>query len=464
MKHNFKTMRGSRKLAMAAIAVPLALALSSCGISGSGSTSNSATKAGNCDISSEAASGKALTGEPSGTITFQTTALKQSFGDYFTKLIADFEAKYPKVKVDWQDDPGDSSFTQRLITDAQSCNMPDVVNLNQSTAYALYKENFLLNLSKAAPGSEEPFISSLWDSLKFPGSDDSYVMPWYWGLSGLQTYNTELMTKAGLDPANPPSTILEQFAAAKKIAAVSDGQYYAFATNPKWRVPNDWQLMDAKIMDEDQTKFIFADDSKILEWLAAYKDAYLAGGLQKDQLSSDSDMTKLYSSGTLVWGSTNASFLRYVKDTDEAVYNKTGVGVLVDSGGHALQDGQMIAVPSVSKNPTAAVAFAKFLLSADEQSAFASLPGISVLPSTTESLEIPKFTDNTGNTPLDKANRLTVELAKTARNSILYPWSDAVNTAIVSELQLAINGTKDPAQALKDAQDKANSIIDNAKD
>ncbi|AAT89995.1 hypothetical protein ATY41_03045 [Leifsonia xyli subsp. xyli] len=331
----------------ALLALPLILALSACGVGGGGGSTN---RAGACDISAEAASGKALSGEPSGKIVFQTTNLKQDFSGYFTKLIGDFEKKYPKVDVAWQDDPGDATFTQRLVTDAQGCKLPDVLNLNQTTVFALHKEGFLLNLTKAKPGIEKPFIPSVWDSLSFLGEKDSYVMPWYWGLTGLQTYNTELMKQAGLDPNAPPTTVADQFAAAKKIGANSGGQLSAFAANPRWRVPNDWQLMDAAVMDKKQTRFTFADDPRIVEWLTQYRDVYAADGLPKDTLSSDTDMPKLYSAGNLVWGSTNASFLRYVKQTNESVYEKTGVAPLLDKGGRAFMDGQLVAVPSTSKN------------------------------------------------------------------------------------------------------------------
>ncbi|ODA90025.1 hypothetical protein ATY41_03050 [Leifsonia xyli subsp. xyli] len=109
----------------------------------------------------------------------------------------------------------------------------------------------------------------------------------------------------------------------------------------------------------------------------------------------------------------------------------------------------------------AAVAFAQFLLSPEKQTEFVSDPRISNFPSTSASMDIPKFTEITGNSPLDQANRISVELAKKAENVFIYNWSDAVNTAVAGQLQLAISGKKDSAQALKDEQDKANSFLKN---
>ncbi|MFC7876340.1 extracellular solute-binding protein [Isoptericola sp. NPDC057391] len=460
-----RSRRRGRTLTSGVAGVVVAsLALSACGIgggSGEVAANGKPTMAGRCELSDEVTSDERLSGEPSGEITFQTTALKQDFSPYFEKLIAAFEEKYPEVTVKWQDDPGDAEFTQRLVTNAQSCDLPDVVNLNQTTAYALYRENFLLDLTTKGPEDiGEPFIPSVWESQKFPGDDDHYVLPWYWGLNGLQTFNKDLMKDAGLDPEAPPSTVMEQLDMASQIAEKSGGEYYAFPANPYTHVPNDWQLMNAEITNADETEFTFADDPKIQEWLTKYAELYAEGALPKDTLSSDVDVTQLYSAGDVVWGSTNASFLRYVKDTNEATYDVTGVGTLFDARGHAFQDGQLIGVPSTSKNPVAAVAFAQFLLSPEWQTEFVSSPLVSNFPSTEESLDIPKFTDITGDSPLDEANRLSVEAATDAENAFIFAWSDAVQTAVVSELQLAISGKKPADEALQAAEDAANRILE----
>lgn len=449
---------GRAALRAAGVLVPV-LALAACGIAGGSTPDEAAGMAGTCELSDEVTSGEAITGEPKGEIVFQTTALKSSFSDYFEDLIADFEKQYPDVTVTWQDDPGDASFTQRLVTDAQSCALPDVLNLNQTTAYALYKENFLLDLSTAAPEAGGDFIPSLWDSMTFPGSDDHYVMPWYWGLLGIQTYNTDLMNQVGLDPSAPPTTIMEQFDQAATVGENSEGQAYAFIANPFTRVPSDWQFMDAAITTEDESEFTFADDPKVLAWVEKYAKLYQGGALPKDTLSSDVDVTQLYSAGDIVWGSSIPSYLRYVQETNETTYEKTGVAPLLDARGAAIAESQLIGVPSTSKNPAAALAFAQFLLSPENQKEFVSDERVSNFPSTTASMDIPKFQDISGDTPLDEANRLSVELSSEATNAFIYNWSDAVQSAVVSELQLAISGKKGAQEALDAAQEKANQIL-----
>lgn len=450
-------MKNARTTSIA-LAAGAALLLAGCGIGG-GSSSNSPARAGRCDVNAQIAAGTPVEGAPNGSITFQTTALKADFSPYFEKVIADFEKANPGTKVTWQDDPGDATFTQRMVGDAQACRLPDVVNLNQITAYALQRENFLADLDKSAPGAGDAFIPSLWSSLKMPGSDGHFVMPWYWGLTGLQTFNKDLMKRAGLDPASPPKTVFEQFDQAEKIAKASGGAFYAFSANPMYRLPSDWQLMNVGITDQAQTTFTFAADPKAVEWVSRMATLYRDGALPKDTISSSDDPTKLYTEGLMVWGSTNASALRTVQSGNPAVYAATSVGSLLDARGKAMEDGQLIGVTSTTKNAPTALAFARFLLNEQNQTTFVSIPTIQNYPSTTASLKADKFTKISGTDAYAEAAKLSAGLAQDAQNAFLYSWNDAVNTVIVQQVQLAMQGSKTPEQALKDAQDQANAIV-----
>jgi multiple sugar transport system substrate-binding protein len=186
---------------------------------------------------------------------------------------------------------------------------------------------------------------------------------------------------------------------------------------------------------------------------------YRDGALPKDTISSSDDPTKLYTEGLMVWGSTNASALRTVQQGNPAVYAATSVGSLLDARGKAMEDGQLIGVTSTTKNAATALAFARFLLNEQNQTAFVSIPTIQNFPSTTASLKADKFTKISGTDAYAEAAKLSAGLAQEAQNAFLYSWNDAVNTVIVQQVQLAMQGNKTPEQALKDAQDQANAIV-----
>lgn len=276
-------MRARRLTGCVAGVIALTLTAAGCGLSGGGSDSGDAT-AGGCKVDEGNVGSGKLTGDVKGTITFQTTNLKKDFGGYFNGVIKAFEKAHPDTTVKWVDDPGDATFTQRLVADAQGCTLPDVVNINVNTAIALTKNGYLLDLDKKAPDAGEPFVPNLWKSSRYADSSGAKVhsvLPWYSG-GIVQTFNTDLMTKAGLDPAKPPTTVLGLFEDAQKVAEASDGKYYAFLANPQLRIPADWQQMDIGILSSDGKKFTFADDPKTTQWVEAMTKLYKAGGMPRD--------------------------------------------------------------------------------------------------------------------------------------------------------------------------------------
>src|ERR1044072_1587271 len=138
-------MRAKRLTRTLTCIAALSLAAAGCGLSG-GSDNGDAT-AGGCKVDKGNVGSGKLTGDVKGQITFQTTNLKKDFGDFFNGVIKSFEKAHPGAKVKWIDDPGDNTFTQRTVADAQACTMPDVINVNAPTATALTKAGYLLDLS-----------------------------------------------------------------------------------------------------------------------------------------------------------------------------------------------------------------------------------------------------------------------------------------------------------------------------
>ncbi|MGC9543418.1 extracellular solute-binding protein [Streptomyces sp. UG1] len=455
-------MRARRLPGSLACFLALALTAAGCGLSG-GSDDGDAT-AGGCKVDKANVGSGALSGDVKGDITFQTTNLKKDFGDYFNGVIAAFEKEHPDTKVKWIDDPGDATFTQRLVADAQGCTLPDVVNINVNTAIALTKTGYLLNLDKKAPDAGKPFTESMWKSSTYAEADGTQVhsvLPWYSG-GIVQTFNTDLMTKAGLDPAKPPTTVLGLFEDAEKVAKASDGKYFAFLANPQHRIPADWQQMDIKVLSEDGRKFTFADDPKTVQWVEAMTRLYKAGAMPKDSLSSTQDPANVYGQGKLVYGPTNPNFLRFIQQNNPTVYKKTGVAPFtLDALGHTVGAPQYIGVASTSKNAVTALAFARFLTNAENQLAWAKDPNVVIFPSTTASLDDPFFQSVKGTDPFAEARKIVASDRKTATADEIALTPGELN-AIVAQIQLAMQGKKSAQDALDEAQSKANELIEQA--
>ena len=319
-------MHARRLTGSLACLVVLTLTAAGCGLSG-GSDDGDAT-AGGCKVDKGNVGSGKLTGDVKGKITFQTTNLKKDFGGFFNGVIKDFEKANPGTSVKWIDDPGDSTFTQRTVADAQGCTMPDVINIDAPTATALTKAGYLLDVGVKDPDAAKPFVPAFWKSSTYKdasGTAAHTVLPWYTG-GVLLTYNTDMLKKAGIDPAKPPKTMFGLFADYEKIAKSAKGKYFATMANPIWRIPADWDQMDIRTLSADGKSAVFADDPRTAQWVAWMAKLYKGGAMPKDSLSSSNDPSTPYSQGQVAYGSTNPSFVRFVKQNSPSVYAKTGVG------------------------------------------------------------------------------------------------------------------------------------------
>ncbi|WP_405954253.1 extracellular solute-binding protein [Streptomyces phaeochromogenes] len=455
-------MRARRLTGSLAWLVVVTLTAAGCGLSG-GSDDGGAT-AGGCKVDEGNVGSGKLTGDVKGKITFQTTNLKKDFGGFFNGVIKDFEKANPGTSVKWIDDPGDSTFTQRTVADAQGCTMPDVINIDAPTATALTKAGYLLNVGVKDPDAAKPFVPAFWKSSTYKdasGKAAHTVLPWYTG-GVLLTYNTDMLKKAGIDPAKPPKTMFGLFADYEKIAKSAKGKYFATMANPIWRIPADWDQMDIRTLSADGKSAVFADDPRTTQWVAWMARLYKEGAMPKDSLSSSNDPSTPYSQGQVAYGSTNPSFVRFVKQNSPSVYAKTGVGQQpFDALGHTTAAPQYISVAATSKHAPTALAFAEFLTNAENQTAWCKDPNVVIFPTTTTSLDDPFFQNATGSDPFSQARKLVAEQLKTT-TAYQTNVSPAVQKAIVSQVQLAMQGKKSPEQAVKDAQEKANDLLKQA--
>jgi multiple sugar transport system substrate-binding protein len=311
------------------------------------------------------------------------------------------------------------------------------------------------------PSASKPFVPAFWNSSTMKdasGASVHTVLPWYTG-GILLTYNTEMLKKSGIDPAKPPTTIFGLFADYEKVAKAAKGKYFATMANPIWRIPADWDQMNIKTLSSDGKSAVFASDPRATQWVSWMAKLYKEGAMPKDSLSSSNDPSTPYSQGQVAYGSTNPSFVRFVKQNSPSVYAKTGVGQQpFDALGHTTGAPQYIGVAATSKHAATALSFAEFLTNAQNQTAWCKDPAVVIFPTTTTSLDDPFFTTVTGNDPFAQARKLVSEQLKTT-TAYQTNLSPAVQTAIVAQVQLAMQGKKTAAQAVKDAQDKANELL-----
>ncbi|MER6217540.1 sugar ABC transporter substrate-binding protein [Streptomyces sp. NPDC001674] len=430
-----------------AVATALAaglLSLSACGLGGRGAGGGGEPR---------------RTGTVAGEITFRTLQLKPVYTAYVQGVIDSFENKYPEVKVRWEDVPGDG-YNEKLVADAQAGALPDVVNLSTDSFQLLAGRGMLADVAALDPAVSQEYVPGAWEQFKLPGKGQGvYAYPWY-VTPEILTYNEDLFTASGLDPARPPATVEQFFDYAEQIAARSGGRYAAFMADPKGRLPGDWQKMGVPLLDQAGDRFTF-DTDRAVSWVERMKDLYAKGAMPKESLLKSDDINQLYGSGRLVFGPGSPGFVKDIKANAPQVYAQTRVaGAVTGTLGHIGIYAQSLGIRKDTPHPDAAAEFAKWVTNGPNQVEFSRRA--TIYPSNARGLADPRFADRgDGKDAETLARAVGAEQLRTAALDANTPvqWTSQVGDAVTREVQKAITGEQDPRTAVRRAQEEANRLL-----
>ena len=425
-----------------AVAAALAFALAGCGLGG-GEESPSAGASG------------APQGKVEGKITFSTLQLKPTFTEYIEGVITDFETKNPGTKVEWIDVPF-AGAQEKIVADAQAGSLPDVVNLNPNFALPLEKEGTFANLDEVAPGVGDKFVKGAYDAFMVPGKDAHYGYPWYLS-SEVTMYNADQFTKAGLDPDSPPATFDELYAAARTLAKAGGGDFYGIHPALENKVATDLVKLGVPLLNPEQTKWTF-NTPEAVAYVQNLVDLYQDKVMPPDSLTQDhSKEIEAYQAGRVALFPSGPNFLTIVKENAPKIAEVTRVAPQIASKDGATNMAVMgLLVPKASDNLVTALAFADFMSNAENQLAFAKI--VTILPSVSEALKDPYFTDDSDGTLDSKARKISAEQIPTALNMVPVQFDDRVKAAVIGEIQRAMNGDISAQKALDSAVAEANGI------
>ncbi|MGN8050094.1 ABC transporter substrate-binding protein [Curtobacterium sp. 22159] len=429
MRTTTRTRTGSAVALLAGVAAT-ALALTGCS-SGSGGTS-------------------AGSGDVSGTITLQTWALTPTYTDYLDGVIKDFEKAHPDAKVKLQDQPGDG-YADKVLSQASSNSLPDVINLPPDIALPLAKRGFLQDVSKDDTKLASTYVAGALDSYQYKGLDGTYGYPWYLN-TDVDYWNSDMFAKCGLDADNPPKTTDDLFTQAKTMHDKCPDDYLMS------RKPGlgDFTLAGVKVLNKDGSKFTFADSSKAVDLIDRYKTAYQDGYMPSNVLNSDYlGNSTLFTQGKVAWTTGGATSIADFVKNNPSLKGKVTVSPALDTPPLYVQG---LSVSSKSKHLATAEAFAKFMTNAKNQEAFAHL--VNIFPSTTSSQSDPYFSKDDG-TVNGKARVLANEALKKAKVLNPVEANSAMTDFLDQQIALAMKGEVTPEKALQTAQTKMNSLLAN---
>ena len=418
-------MRKSRTF-LTAVALSAAFGLAAC-TGGSGASSSS---------SSSAASGGTTE------ISFQTWSLKNDrFTPYFESLIKDFEAANPDIKVKWIDQPGDG-YEDKILQQANSGELPDVLNLPPGFAYKLAETDLLVDLDKVDGAKVSDYVDSAAQAYQFPGIEGHYGYPWYLG-TDLNWYNVGKMKEVGIDTSKLPTTLDELFSMASDVSKATNGEVKMISS-----VPDIGIFSAAGIDIYKDGKFVFNSDEAV-KIVDQFRKAYAEGAMPAEALNADyQGNAALYKQGKTTWTTGSAGFASSLKADAPTLLDQTEVTTRI---GHAPIFIQGISVAKNSKNQAAAVKFAQFVTNTHNQVEFVKIAQ-GFFPGTKEGNQNPEaFTSVVSLDLQKKATELAAkELPNTVEQSPLQ-FTDEMGTYVKQQLALAVKGEI----SSKDALDKA---------
>lgn len=388
-------------------------------------------------------------GEIKGEITFQTWSLKnEKFTPYFEKLVKDFETQHPGVKIKWIDQPGDG-YEEKVLQQANSGELPDVVNLPDTFAYQLAKVDKLLDLKKADPDLEKNYVKGGLDGYTFEGMDGTWAYPWYLG-TDLDWWNMDQLKEAGFTTA-PKS--FDEFAKMAKEAAEKTGKKVQLVSS----LPGTDSLTANGIALMKDGKFAFNTDeaAKIVQ---TYADLYAAGAMPAEVLNGDyAGNASMFTQGKVGYTTATPSFVTQLKNDAPSMIKSVDVTERYVTPPLFVQG---ISVAKESKNLPTALAFAKFVTNNANQVEFVKLAQ-GFLPGTKEANEhADQLTKGIDDPLLEKAVKLAAGQMKRAQGTQFIQFSDEMKKYTDGQIALAIQGKISPKEALDNAVKHCNDGLD----
>lgn len=388
-------------------------------------------------------------GEITGQITFQTWSLKnEKFTPYFNDVVKAFEKAHPGTKVKWIDQPGDG-YEDKILQQAESGELPDVINLPPEYAFSLASAGQLADLSKGSKVLDE-YVPGGVQAYEYDGVDGSFAFPWYLGTE-LNYWNTSLLAKGGVTEA--PATLADTLAAAQKLA---DAGVPMFSSVPS---PKMLQIVGAVKDIYKDGKFVFntPEAAKVIDQYAAL---YKAGAVTPEALqgagTANSNINN-FNTGGVAWTTAGPNYI----DKDVAVNAPNLLpDVAVTAGfGNPPLFVQGISVAKNSKNAATAMAFAEFVTNTENQIAFVKLAA-GFFPGTIEANADPAaFSEKPANELQGVANELAGKQMADARMTGAPQYTEAMETYAKQQIALAVTGEITGKEALDKAVEYAQQNV-----
>ncbi len=379
-------------------------------------------------------------------IEFWTLSMKPKFIPYFQRVVQQFEAAHPGIKVEWVDFPWDI-LQLKLITAIAAGTPPDLVNLNVPWAEEYARDDLIVPVD-AMMRNRSMYNSVALEDLTFNGH--VYGFPFYSNVNVI-AYNSAIFAEAGLK--NPPTSLDEELAYARQIYAKTGKAGYAPTLG---KMDSFFMQQGLDVLKNGHAVFNSPQHVALVKKLA---DTYQSGGLLKDKLFSEDSFPSVidaYKGGRLGMMVSAATALRRVEVDAKDIYAVTRVAPAPMGPTHIADGGWMFhyAVPrGVEPSLYPAIAqLAEFLTNDENQLEFAKIAG--VMPTTVKALADPYFMQVSAHDgAVEQAKPIAAASMKYSRSVYVAGLEDydEMRRVLVKAVEAGMTGKEDIKQALDEA-------------
>ena len=288
------------------------------------------------------------------------TLQMNDFAPYMNKVISEFEAQNPDVKIKWIDVPF-SEGEKRTLASVLSDNPPDLINLNPDFTALLAQRGALYQIDEQYT---KQYNQSIINSLKTNGK--LYSLPWY-ATSAITIYNKDLLTKSG---AKMPTTYEDLAQIAPQIKQKT-GAYVLLPNITE----NDTM---ARILNKYGVTPNNINSQKSQEVFELFKNLYEKDLIPKESITqTHREALEKYMAEKIVFFQAGANFLTMIKENAPSTYTNTDVAPQI-VGEFGQNDFSLMnfVIPTRAKHKSEALKFALFLTNNENQLEMAKLTNI----------------------------------------------------------------------------------------
>ncbi|UOB12696.1 extracellular solute-binding protein [Streptomyces sp. HP-A2021] len=414
-----------RGIAASALALILACSLTACGGSdqASGSSGNPA--------------------KDGGTVTWWDTSDAKAEAPTYRAIVADFEAKYPKIKVNYVNVPFADAQNRISTAFSTGSDAPDVIRSEVGWTPELAAQHYLrpLDGTPALVGAKD-FLPNPAAATRYEGK--TYAVPQVTDTMAL-FYNKRMFAAAGID--HPPVTVdeLETDSALIKKKLGKTG-FYLRGDDAYWTLPfiygEGGDLVDA------DTKTVTVDNAAGIRAFKVIKGLVDSGAAKTSLTDGWTKMMSDFQAGDVAMMINGPWALSTVRKGGGAFAAPSNLGIAVvpagSAGQGAPQGGQSYAVYANSKNIAASELFVQYMSSSEVQAKITKALG--VLPTRKSVWARPDIAS------IDSVKSFKKAIDKVHQRPWI-PEGDSLFAPLATEYAALLSGKESPQSAARNTGD-----------